>query len=162
MELTPPATTDPNSSLRSWNAEIPLHLRYLPSSPGGTTMVSIPWPVVFWACPAEQGTKMSVNPFDRINLGYDGLFGPHTMFYHLQPDLPAGGELVERVKVPVLDSEKVAWIENGTITAVLIAVVWVVGKLWRALQAQASADLDRKTRSDTVAGISGSERRKLE
>lgn len=105
---------------------------------------------------------MSVNPFDRINLGYDGLFGPRTMFYHLQPDLPTDGELVEHVKVPVLDSDKVAWIENGTVAVVLIAVVWVVGKLWRALQVRASADLDRKSRTDTLVGIGESDRQKLE
>lgn len=29
---------------------------------------------------------MGTNPFDRVGLGYEGLFGPRTMFYHLVPN----------------------------------------------------------------------------
>ena len=69
---------------------------------------------------------MNTNPFDRINLGYDGLFGPRTMFYHLHP-MNRGRPLVEELKVPVLDLDesKVKWIEYGTIFVVLLGFMWV-------------------------------------
>ena len=164
VELAPPGTGKKDVSTGSWIAEIPLHLRYLPPSSGGTTKISIPWPVVFWACPAEEGAKMSVNPFDRVNLGYEGLFGPRTIFYHLQPDLPPGSKLVEYLKVPVLDSDHVAWIENGTVAAVLIAVVWVIIKLWAAwgLPEGNAGDRTRRRSEVVVVGSNASERRKLE
>ena len=160
MELAPPEVTAPGSSSGSWNAEIPLHLRYLPPSSGGRTRLSIPWPVVFWACHAEKGTKMSVNPFDRVNLGYDGLFGPRTIFYHLQPDLPAGSMLTEKVDVPVLDLDYVTWIESGTMVALLIAVGWVMMKLWTALQFSGINRQDTKSRPDTVIERDACMRRK--
>ncbi len=105
---------------------------------------------------------MSVNPFDRVNLGFDGLFGPRTIFYHLQPALQAGSELVEHVEVPVLASEHVDWIENGTVAAVLIAVVWLMGKLWGAMQLQVGTDQNKRSRADAIAGIDAPGRQKLE
>lgn len=162
IELAPPAVTDPKRSSESWNAEIPLHLRYLPPSPGGKTRLSIPRPVVFWACYAEKGTKMSVNPFDRVNLGYDGLFGPRTIFYHLQPDIPTGSMLTEHLEVPVLDLEHVTWIENGTVVVVLIAVVWVIVKLWAALQLPGRNHGDRRSRPGAVIETGAPTRRKQE
>lgn len=96
---------------------------------------------------------MSVNPFDRLNLGYDGLFGPRTIFYHLQPDIPAGSVLTEHVEVPVLDLEHVTWIENGTVAAVLIAVVWVMLKLWAALQSPGRNQRDRRSRPGAMTEI---------
>ena len=162
MELAPPTVTKPQSSPGSWNAEIPLHLRYLPPSSGGMTRLSIPWPIVFWACHAEKGTKMSVNPFDRIHLGYDGLFGPRTIFYHLQPDTSAGLTLTDDLEVPVLDLEHVTWIESGTVVAVLIAVVWVMLKLWAALRRPERNNRGTWSRPSTVIGADASTRRKRE
>ena len=74
---------------------------------------------------------MSVNPFDRVNLGYDGLFGPKTMFYHLEPDV-AGvtGRFVERLAVPVLDLDQTGWVQEGTVAAVVMGALWVCWKLW--------------------------------
>ena len=78
---------------------------------------------------------MNVNPFDRVNLGYDGLFGPRTMFYHLQPSAVGGGSgggegsLVEEVPVPVLDTRRAGWAEEGTVAVVLVGVLWVCWKL---------------------------------
>ncbi len=55
---------------------------------------------------------MAVNPFDRVNLGYEGIFGPKTMFYHLSPSPAANASagdavgmetLVKAVRVPVLN-----------------------------------------------------------
>ncbi|KAF2012773.1 PIG-X-domain-containing protein, partial [Aaosphaeria arxii CBS 175.79] len=78
----------PKSPSHSSNVDvtIPLHARYLPaSSTSSHTRLPLPWPVAFWACAAEDGTKFAVNPFDRVNLGYEGLFGARTKFVHLSP-----------------------------------------------------------------------------
>ncbi|KAL8764256.1 MAG: hypothetical protein Q9184_000225 [Pyrenodesmia sp. 2 TL-2023] len=137
LELAPPAPRQPGASLKGnspWHADIPLHMRYLPPKAGGSSTVDVPWPVVFWACPAEEGTKMNVNPFDRVNLGYESLFGPRTMFYHLQPRPAAGGaSLIERVEVPVMDTDGATWVESGTVGVVMLGALWVVWKLLRVL-----------------------------
>jgi hypothetical protein len=114
----------------TWDVTIPLHLRYLAPNDGGFSEVKVPWPIVFWACTAEDGTKFPVNPFDRIHLGYEGLFGPRTMFYHLDPT-PHDGRLVERIFVPVLDSKAAdaASIEYLTIAAIMLGFLWIVYKL---------------------------------
>lgn len=137
VELAPPrSTSNPRSAGtvnepgNSWFADIPLHLRYLPPSQDGLAFMSIAWPIVFWACPSDEGTKMNTNPFDRIHLGYDGLFGPRTIFYHLQP--ASGGEsLVEDIRVPVLDlaGSKMKWIESGTVMVVVLGFLWVCLRL---------------------------------
>ena len=123
------------SSAAAWDVTIPLHLRYLAPSNTSYADAAIPWPVVFWACTAEEGTKFPVNPFDRVNLGYEGLFGARTMFYHLDP-LPAGkGRLVETLRVPVLGLEALGsqWVESGTMVVVALAWAWVVWKLLSGL-----------------------------
>ena len=86
---------------------------------------------MFWACTAEEGTKFPVNPFDRVNLGYDGLFGARTMFYHLDPLVRDGGKLISTLEVPVLNTEAVGsqWVESGTVVVVLLGWLWVVWKM---------------------------------
>jgi hypothetical protein len=141
LELAPPSPSSTSSESEPWTAEIPLHLRYLLPSDSGYRDTDIPWPVLFWACTADEGTKFTTNPFERANLGYDGLFGPRTMFYHLTPtpepfaksdaDI-AGmrvGELYNVVTVPVLDDRYAEWIEVGTAVSVAIGFVWVLWKL---------------------------------
>lgn len=117
-----------------WDVTIPLHLRYLEPKAGGTSEVELPWPIVFWACTAEEGTRFPVNPFDRTQLGFEGLFGPRTMFYHLDPAPSDGpsGRLVERIAVPVLDPEVASpvTIEVLTIATITLGFLWV---LWRLL-----------------------------
>ncbi|OMP89154.1 Protein pbn1 [Diplodia seriata] len=118
----------------NFEATIPLHLRYLPPSANSSGLVnaSLPWPTVFWTCPAEEGTKMSVNPFDRTNLGYEGLFGNRAMFYHVPPAKDGGageGGLVETLKVPVLDLDRAWYVEYGTVVAVVLATIWLLMKL---------------------------------
>ena len=127
LELAPPETGS-----TQWNVDIPLHLRYLRPTSGGETPLFVPWPIVFWACSSDEGTKMINNPFDRVNLGYDGLFGPRTMFYHLQPTNGAG-RLVEELKVPVLDVDgpNVGWVDHGTVMIVLLGFSWVCWILGR-------------------------------
>ena len=129
LELAPPART-PGSPNGAWTADVPLHLRYLQTHNGGQRKMSLPWPVVFWACPAEEGTKMNTNPFDRTHLGYESLFGPRTMFYHLlpQPTTTQDNLLVE-LQVPVLNDNRTAHIEDGTVAVVLFGTLWLVVKL---------------------------------
>ena len=133
LELAPPrSTSGPRSTATvkepgsSWHADIPLHLRYLPPSQNGLAYISVAWPIVFWACPSDEGTKMNTNPFDRINLGYDGVFGPRTMFYHLQP-ASSGKSLLEHIRVPVLDLQgpEMKWVESGTVMTVVLGFLWV-------------------------------------
>ncbi|KAF2170847.1 hypothetical protein M409DRAFT_63892 [Zasmidium cellare ATCC 36951] len=129
---TPNVTTTAEDGF--WNITIPTHLRYVNStlSIDGKTPLAIPWPTVFWACEAQEGLKMSTNPFDRVNLGYDGLFGPKTMFYHVPPN----GEvekLVELLWVPTLDVKNSGWVSFGTVLAVLLGFGWVCWRLVRGV-----------------------------
>jgi len=125
LELQPPAA----QSEAPWTAEIPLHLRYLSPAKGGYSAINVPWPAVFWACNAEEGTKFPNSPFDRVNLGYDGLFGPRTLFWHVNPKPEENGSLIHQIRVPVLDSNKTAWINTGTSTVVLLGFAYIVWKL---------------------------------
>ena len=140
LELAPP----PANPEGEWHADKPMHLRYQHASSHQSdeddetgkdkVVTSMPWPVVFWACPAEEGTKMSTNPFDRVNLGYDGLFGPRTMFYHV-PSATNNGSLMESIIVPVLDPRQAVWIECGTVGSIILGVAWVCWTLFRPLPA---------------------------
>ena len=58
-----------------------------------------------------------------MNLGYDGLFGPKTMFYHISPE---AGKLLKKVSVPVLDSDRSGYVQAGTAGVVLLGFVWVL------------------------------------
>jgi hypothetical protein len=130
LELAPPA-----GSSSQWTAEIPTHLRYLlpNSNSSGIAKTEVPIPAVFWACTAEEGSKFTVNPFDRSNLGYDGLFGPRTLFYHLSPNFSADGRLVNALQVPVLDLDKSKYVEVGTGVAIVIGFAWVMWCLFTVL-----------------------------
>lgn len=120
------------SAASQWHVNIPLHLRYLTPGVGGATSVNISWPIVFWACPAEQGVDLNDNPFDRVNLGYEALFNPATAFYHFQPQpREEGGTLTERVQVPVMDLQKSGWVESGTVGVIVFGALWVFWKLLR-------------------------------
>ena len=92
---------------------------------------------------------MNTNPFDRANLGYDGLFGPRTIFYHLQPR--SGREsLLEVIEVPVLDLEgsKTKWIDYGTVTIVVLGFLWVSLNLLTANRASLGRKGARWKRKD--------------
>ncbi|KAL2074922.1 hypothetical protein VTL71DRAFT_8702 [Oculimacula yallundae] len=152
LELAPP-TPKPSSkaktqtSQQDFTAHIPLHLRYLPPShnTSGLSELEIPYPVLFWACTADEGSKFPGNPFDRVNLGYDALFGPRTLFFHLSPSLSESGSvhgldgegagvgkrLVNRLNVPVLDLDRSRWVERGTALGVALGFAWVCWCLLR-------------------------------
>ena len=128
LELAPPSPAS-----KSWTAEIPLHLRYLPpaSSTAGQSKIEVPYPVVFWACVADEGSKFPINPFDKVNVGYDGLFGPKTMFYHLSPK---GERLMNTIDVPVLDLDQSRYVEVGTAAVVAMGFAWILWcllRVWR-------------------------------
>lgn len=138
LELATPPPTNPNTNTTSWSITIPLHLRYLPATANSHTPITIPHPTLFWACPADDGTKFTVNPFDRVNLGYDGLFGPRTMFYHLEPLSSRGLEgsrLVESLNVPVLDTRGFGFGAVELVTGLLVlgGFLYVAGKVVREI-----------------------------
>jgi hypothetical protein len=86
---------------------------------------------VFWACDAGEESKLTVNPFDRVNLGYEGLFAEQTLFYHLKPEVSGGqGELYSEVQVPVLSTRFNTEMEIGTAVVVGLGFGWVLRKLW--------------------------------
>jgi hypothetical protein len=128
---------------REWTVTIPTHLRYVrpdnssssssTSSSDGKAHLAIPAPIVFWACNADEGTKFNTNPFDRANLGYDGLFGTKTMFYHVPP-APVMGEaedgLLLGLEVPVLDAGSAGgWVGMATVGVVVAGFTWVCWKV---------------------------------
>ncbi|KAK0629741.1 PIG-X [Bombardia bombarda] len=149
LELSPPAS----EKAEPWTAEVPLHLRYLSPAAGGYETIQVPYPAIFWACTAEEGTKFPSNPFERVNLGYDGLFGPRTVFWHVEPRPEAGSLLVNAVKVPVLDLNKSEWVNTGTAIAVLLGFAWVVWKL-------AAVYLSSGHERDSSRAVKPSERKK--
>jgi len=122
-----------------------LHLKALPRDFVAHRLLArwleIPWPVLFWACTADEGSKFTINPFDRVNLGYDGLFGPRTMFYHLSPKYSGqehgkgngNGNWTEGysvIDIPVLKQGYADWVEIGTAAVILVGFGWVIWKLW--------------------------------
>ncbi|KEQ96920.1 hypothetical protein AUEXF2481DRAFT_620924 [Aureobasidium subglaciale EXF-2481] len=133
LEVAHPET--PSVTNDTWTVTVPLHTRYMPPSADGTHTAHVPWPAVFWACEAEDGLKMSVNPFDRTNIGYDGLFGPKTLFHHIG----AAAEtktMMETLEIPVLDETKTRFVEVGTGLAVLVGFLWVMWCLARGASKQ--------------------------
>ena len=124
-----------------WEIKIPLHLRYLHPHPSGHRNTSVPWPVVFWACKTQSDEELGLNPFDRVRLGWDGLFGPRTFFYHLHPTqdgLESGQAypLVETIKVPVLTTDYGLGGENivlCTLVFITAGLLWILWKLRPAL-----------------------------
>ena len=127
VELAPPPP-----AAESWTAEIPLHLRYLLPTESGYRTTSLPAPVVFWACGADEESRLGVNPFDRVGLGYDGLFEGNTLFYHLGRERGEEGykEGYKEVEVPVLSTRYNGEMEVGTAVVVLVGFGWVLWKLW--------------------------------
>lgn len=141
--------TPPEESLdqaANWTATIPLHLRYLrPAEESGYETVHVPWPVVFWACSSDDETPLGLNPFDRMSLGWDGHFGPHTLFYQFRPD---GDPLVEEIDVPVLHKEagfglfQTRNIEIATSVVISLGFLWV---LWRLVIVACSSGIRANT-----------------
>jgi hypothetical protein len=118
---------DTNATEKDWTVSIPLHLRYQPANDGDQADLEIPYPPVFWACHADAGPQMAGNPFDRVHLGYDALFEPHTRFMHVEPSVKwvQNRRLVRRVSMPTLERKWATWIEAGTVGTVVVAFLWL-------------------------------------
>ncbi|ROT35920.1 PIG-X-domain-containing protein [Sodiomyces alkalinus F11] len=149
LELTPPTSGEKEDEASGpWTAEVPLHLRYLAPNSDGYAEVEAPYPAVFWACPAEEGTKFPNNPFDRVHLGYDALFGPRTAFWHVEPRAEdaggSGGRLMSPIRVPVLDEDDASWVRAGTAAAVVVGFAWV---LWTLVAAYMKSGYGREKES---------------
>ena len=147
LELATPASDDTKDPASNLTATIPLHLRYLHPSESGYRSAHVPWPVVFWACAEENSSELGFNPFDRTKLGWDGLFGPETMFYQLHP---SSEHLVEDLEVPVLQLEEgkglfqARNIELITCAVISLGFLWV---LWRLLRVALSSGVSSNGRS---------------
>ncbi|EFW16460.1 protease B nonderepressible form [Coccidioides posadasii str. Silveira] len=161
--------TSNSDDASDWTSTIPLHLRYLHPSESGYHNVSLPWPVVFWACESEDQGKMDVNPFDRVKLSWDDFFGPKTFFYQFHPSpRPVTGDatreelkLVETIQVPVLqvdeDNQSITnqakQIELGTVVVVVAGFLWILWRLGavfkisgiRANRGQRTRETEKKT-----------------
>ncbi|KAG5916389.1 hypothetical protein E4U42_007682, partial [Claviceps africana] len=131
LKLAPPPSLDGPSA---WTAQVPLHLRYLEPSTSGTAEIEVPYPVVFWACDSSTGADFANNPFDRIHVGYDGLFNTSTVFWHAKPEPASGDRLMSPLSVPVLKEQAAAWVSVGTAAAVVAGFIWVVWTLAAGLQ----------------------------
>ncbi|RFU78135.1 hypothetical protein TARUN_4067 [Trichoderma arundinaceum] len=126
LQLAPPGDS---AQAEDWTVEVPLHLRYLKPTPTGKEEAGIPYPVVFWACESQQDVAYGVSPFDRVNLGYDGLFSPSTTFWHVNPKPEAGGRLVNSISVPVVADGASQWVGIGTAVAVGLGFIWILLQL---------------------------------
>ncbi|POR35156.1 Protein PBN1 [Tolypocladium paradoxum] len=131
LELAPPES----EGTQVWTAEVPLHLRYLKPSATGYVPIEVPYPAVFWACKSGSDVDFSTNPFDRLHLGYDGLFSPQTTFWHVNPQPETGRRIMSSASVPVLKEEGAAWIGLGTTAVVGLGFAWVLWKLLSAYTA---------------------------
>lgn len=80
---------------------------------------------------------MGTNPFDRVNLGFEGLFGPKTMFYYVPP---AGNVLIERIVPPRMDEEWTEWVPVGTMVVVMVGFAWVC---WKILSGGKAVSVER-------------------
>jgi hypothetical protein len=138
----PDATSSSKNDNKEWTVTIPTHLRYMTfpttnhSTPQTTPKnnLEIPYPALFWACPnADAGLNMIRNPFDRKDLGFDGLFPPDTIYYHIPPSSPAagklGGKLTESLVVPFLEPESAGWVPIATAVVVGLGFVWILARL---------------------------------
>ncbi|KAF2715205.1 PIG-X-domain-containing protein [Pleomassaria siparia CBS 279.74] len=150
FSLVFPADPSATSLPADWEVSIPLHVRYLPAANSSHGSIPVPWPVVFWACRAEEGAKMAANPFDRLHLGYEALFGPKTRFMHVSPSNASEkgvgkGELVEWIDVPILDlgSWSARWVEVGTVGTVLVAFLGLCWVLFTGLKAGKQSEKEK-------------------
>lgn len=145
LELAKPSVGDASG----WTIEVPLHLRYLEPSISGSRVIEVPYPAVFWACPGDAASDFGNNPFDRRNLGYDELFEPNTVFWHVNPEPVEGDVLVSRLDVPVLREGVEALIRNGTAAVVALGFVWVLVKLFTSYRKHGYQNVPRERAPET-------------
>lgn len=143
LELAPPTSDKPEA----WTVEVPLHLRYLEPSATGEVKAEIPYPAVFWTCDSHDAINSPSNPFDRLGLGYDDLFGPTTAFWHVTPQPEVGNRLTNAIMVPVLKDGASAWVGSGTAAVVTLGFAWVLWKLLSVYRTSGyGGELDKKSK----------------
>lgn len=110
------------------DVELPLHMRYQePGFVSEYTPAKLPWPTVFWACPASaEWQQFVVNPFDRGYLGYDVDFPKETAYHHLSP---VNGTTYSTVHVPVLEMKHAPVVKIGTAVVVGVGFLYIVAKI---------------------------------
>lgn len=110
------------------DVEFPLHMRYQePGFVSEYSLAKLPWPTVFWACPAgAEWQKFVVNPFDRGYLGYDLDFPKETTYHHLSP---VNGTTYSTVDVPVLEMKHAPMVKIGTAVIVGVGFLYIVAKI---------------------------------
>lgn len=143
LELASPPTTS-----EAWTAEVPLHLRYLQRSSTGEQEISIPYPVVFWACPTDGDVDFANNPFDRTHVGYDALFPKDTTFWHVEAEPVEGSRLVNMVNVPVLKTGNEDLIRQGTFAVLGAGALWiliVIIRTFRLTRQEGQSEMSKKT-----------------
>ncbi|KAI1006612.1 hypothetical protein K3495_g1609 [Podosphaera aphanis] len=134
IELAPLASK--SSPPLHQTAIIPTHLRYLLPSTKSISQrtLEVPYPVVFWTCTAEEELESNVNPFNQVHMGYDDLFGPKTVFYHLNPEsIRTDGRLIKSLQVPVLNLEQARYVSVCTVLAISLGFLWVIWCLLRVV-----------------------------
>ena len=146
LELRRPPNTEQHPYTPLWQVRIPFHLRYKAPTSHGKSEIAVPWPVVFWACNAEAETDFSVNPFDRIDLGYDTLFDPHTVFYHIPPSPGIIGDstkMITSLDIPSADLTSVGSmpLEFITLSVIMLGFLSICRHLWPGLEKLALRDL---------------------
>lgn len=156
FELQPPK----DNRTETVEITIPLHSRYMSPTSGGYSNVTIPYPVVFYACKAmdEDSPPLSTNPFDRTNLGYDGLFGERTIFYHVSPRLHAestDNKLKLDVTIPVLDLDKASYIAPMTVLVIMLGSLWICWKLFGPFQGVPTQPLVASDEKQTIDNSKG-------
>lgn len=145
--ITPqlPPTNHPTN--QPWEVTLPLHLRYLPPSTSPTTTVTLPYPLLYYACPSsEPEHPYTTSPFDRPHLGYTALYPSHsTSYHHLTPQSSDTtttttsssflNDLSLSLQVPVYDTTSTTplTVEIVTLLTILAGFVWVVRQMWPAL-----------------------------
>lgn len=156
LELAaPPPPTTQQANSQPFRVTLPLHLRYLTPLNASLVLTPVPYPALFFACPAvNSGAKFAASPFDRVNLGYDGMLGSNTLFYHVPP--AEGVRAVEMLTVPVLDLRAARWVEMGTVATVMLGTVWLLLVLargaWRGGVGKSKSEAAAKTTATKKGG----------
>lgn len=104
--------------------DINLHSRYVaPNSEGGSAVSVLFTPHVFLAC--DTGNEQLIEtPFYSKIQGYESFFTPDTKFYHLNSTCLS-------VDIPKLDSGNKFIIEFGTLSVVIMSILFLMKRLFK-------------------------------
>ncbi|KAK9472006.1 PIG-X [Dipodascopsis tothii] len=121
--------------------EIPMHSRYeVPDWNTSVVTHEVPWPVLFWACPAAVSEdRLRKNPFESSPLGVERFFDAGTTFHYLTPNLNASTaaeptHLTSELRIPVVPLETYRWVQPVTVVVIVFGCFWIFYKTacgWR-------------------------------